>query len=639
MNFGYVRNVLSIIWLSVSSPGHAVPQADSLVVSEIMYHPNDYGELLGQDLEYLELRIGEYEVLDLSRAAFTDGIEFEFPEESVFASGQTLVLVSNTTAFQQRYPDVSVFGEYAGQLSNSGENLELSDEAGNVLLSVEYSDQAPWPALADGNGYSAVLRDESQWPSDPNDGIYWRASSAEGGSPGSEDPEPAVTGVFINEILAHTDLPEVDSIEIYNQNEEVVDLSYWYVSDDFEEPDKFQFPEGTQIEAGGYLVVTETDLGYRLDSHGDSIWLFAANSNGTLTGYRHGYDFGASDNGVTFGRTVTSDGVDSLVFLASNSLGYENGESLVGPIVISEIQYDPVSGGIEYIEIVNTSEDRVFLYDASYPENGWKIEGIGYSFASGDSLDGGELALIVGVDPSVARETFGLPETVQIFGPFEGALNNSGESISIQFPDTPDEMDDGEIYVPYIDVDKVTYLLNDSWLDPDDGWSLERRDLTVFAIEPENWKASSVQGGSPGWLQILTYENWLLEFFPSESIGLEEVSGIESDPDGDGLVNLWEYALGYDPILWDRWPQIEYEVEPGVQTCNVSVSLFPSDLELEFQLSSNLLTWMALDNEGISYSNPNLARGSRSVEVAVPLPDTGDSGQFIRLVLKLSSNE
>lgn len=68
-------------------------------------------------------------------------------------------------------------------------------------------------------------------------------------------------------------------------------------------------PSGTILPAGGSWVVNEGAFGpapdrpegFRLDSLGEGAWLFAANAAGQLLGPAHGFEFGASPNGVSFG--------------------------------------------------------------------------------------------------------------------------------------------------------------------------------------------------------------------------------------------------------------------------------------------------------------------------------------------------
>ena len=74
---------------------------------------------------------------------------------------------------------------------------------------------------------------------------------------------------------------------------------------------------------------------------------------------RHGFEFGAQVNGVSFGRYVTSDGVEHFVTQHRSTLGAANAGPKVGPVVINEIMYAPPGFGSnadtldEYIELRN----------------------------------------------------------------------------------------------------------------------------------------------------------------------------------------------------------------------------------------------------------------------------------------------
>ncbi len=159
--------------------------------------------------------------------------------------------------------------------------------------------------------------------------------------------------MFISELLANstTDVsPGMDAVEIWNADNVPVDISNWYLSDDFRTPKKYKFPPGTIIPAGGYLVVYETNFNanpalpecFGLGANGDDIYIFSADANGNLTGYYHGFDYGASEENVTFGLYFTSDGGDVFVAQLSPTLGYANSGPKVGPVVVNEIMYHPV---------------------------------------------------------------------------------------------------------------------------------------------------------------------------------------------------------------------------------------------------------------------------------------------------------
>ena len=104
--------------------------AQSLRVSESMYHPLDTGNPNDPNTEYIELTNIANQSINLNLVRFTDGIDYTFPSFELPAGGYCLV-VKDLAAFQAKYgPKLPVVGQYAGSLDNAGERIELVDAAG-----------------------------------------------------------------------------------------------------------------------------------------------------------------------------------------------------------------------------------------------------------------------------------------------------------------------------------------------------------------------------------------------------------------------------------------------------------------------------------------------------------------------------
>ena len=162
---------------------------DALRITEIMYNPRDEGAIDGDRYEFIELRNTGAAALDLSGVAFTDGIDYIFPEGFVIEPGRFAVLAADAAAFTDRYPAADPpAGVYAGNLSNSGEVVTLAAADGTAIVSVPYDDVPPWPVDADGFGPSLVPVDPAG-SADPALPSAWRASLRTDGSPGEDDVE------------------------------------------------------------------------------------------------------------------------------------------------------------------------------------------------------------------------------------------------------------------------------------------------------------------------------------------------------------------------------------------------------------------------------------------------------------------
>jgi hypothetical protein len=486
---------------------YVIQNFTDLLITEIMYHPPSTTNLDGDEFEFVELKNVASTNLELSGVRFTNGILFTFPIGTFVAPGQFVVLVSNPAAFTNKYPGARVDGVYTNRLSNGGETVALTHVTGAPIFSVNYGTRPPWPPAADGEGFSLVPVNPNFNP-DPANPLNWRASAVIGGSPGADDAPANIPRVFINEALTHTDPPQLDTIELYNPNPTNVNIGNWYLTDQRTVPQKFRFPADTTIPANGYKSFTEQDWNptppstnsFRLDSHGEQIYLYSADTNGALTGYSDGFAFGAAQNGVSFGRYVISTGEAQYPAQRANTLGAPNAGPRVGPVVINEIQYHPAPGGDEFIELKNITNAPVKLYDPLFPTNTWRLNGTGYFFPTNVDIAPNGLLLLVAIDPATFRARYGVPAGVPVFGPYPGALQGNGETLALQCPDHPDfDTNTGTIFIPYFDVDAVRFDDKAPWPTNADGSgaSLERVVSSAYGNDPINWHASA-GGPSPG---------------------------------------------------------------------------------------------------------------------------------------------
>ena len=483
---------------------------EALRITELMYHPSVDGA------EYIELQNTGASSLDISGVYFSTGITYTFPAATVLNAGEYIVLVrdDDEAAFMSMYNGVSIGGVYTGGLSNSGETITLNDPADNIFLQLTYNDSLPWAESPDGLGFSLVIKD-SAYPI--LDFSNWRASAEVGGSPNASEIDPNNPLVLITEALTHTDLPDVDAVELYNASNATIDIRGWFLTDDPDDPFQAKIPDEPSyaaIPSGGYVVVDESIFfdapgtvngnplpGFRLSSHGESIYVFSANGSEQLTGHAHGFSFGAAENGVSFGRVVTTDGKEHFVQQATETLGTANSAPQVGPLVITELHYNPLPNGVEYVEIKNTSGSTISLWDTSVggdTDNTYRIKGVGFAFDTSTTINAGETILVVNMDPLDYIVEFGDPG-VDLYGPFGNdpnqdgdSLSNGGETIRIQWPDTPDEVTTGVFFTPYIDMEVVKYNDASPWPDADNnGMSLGRTQLSGFGSEPTNWNAAA----------------------------------------------------------------------------------------------------------------------------------------------------
>ncbi|WP_169853001.1 lamin tail domain-containing protein [Anaerohalosphaera lusitana] len=489
-------------------------------ITEFMYHPTVGSGFNEEEFEYIELKnIGTQSVL-LDGMKLTDGIYYTFPQDGnlTLGAGEYIIIAKNRQAFESRYDtsDLALApGQYAGYLSNSGEKIKLEDTTNSTILEFDYSDN--WYEITDGQGYSMTIRDEDSSPLqtwDDKDG--WRPSVVPGGSPGYCDAGtlPPLDSIKINEILAHSHSDAPDWIELHNTTDEPINIGGWFISDKEAEPTRYRIALGTVIPAGGYLVLYEdqhfgnpSDPGcntpFAFSENGETAYLRSASSH-QPTGYVEQEDFGPSATGVSFGRYELSDGTHDFTAMRTQTPGQPNSYPAVGPIVISEIMYNPPDGGsydndeYEYIELTNVSGTTVVLqdYDADKMMHvPWKFtDGVEFTFPLGVSVAPGETILVVKNTSAFAERYSDV--TTQIFGPFESDTNlsNGGEDLELAMPGDIDQA--GERC--YIRVERVDYDDDSPWPDPTDGdgSSLHRVDLNSYSNDVSNWTALTPSPGN-----------------------------------------------------------------------------------------------------------------------------------------------
>ena len=152
---------------------------DEIVINEIMYHHRDPTNGQESPESWVELFNRSSNAVDLTGWRLDDGIDYSFPTGTVLAAGGYLVVASDVAYLQGLYPTVNILGNFNGRLSKSGEAVVLRDDADNPADRVEYHDDRPWPAFADGQGSSLELRDPRADNSRPE---AWAASNESGTS-------------------------------------------------------------------------------------------------------------------------------------------------------------------------------------------------------------------------------------------------------------------------------------------------------------------------------------------------------------------------------------------------------------------------------------------------------------------------
>ena len=510
--FDYQGQLIGFETVNVSTTANN-PVENSLRIVEINYNPypptaselSIVATLDNDDFEFVQVENIGTQPINTQRVSFGNGVTFRFADDSL-APGERGIVVRDQSAFELRYgTGLNVLGQFvSGALSNQGERLSLT-LSGQTFLDFSYDDDDPWPEGADGSGQSLVLIDPAGTPTqDYGDFERWRGSTEWGGVPDATPASPV--GVVINEVRSHTDAPQVDAIELFNTTGSAIAIGGWWLSDDQHDLFKYQIPSGTTISAGGYLVFDESHFNpspansgpndFALSAtNGDQVWLIDPNVGGSEPEFFvDNVVFGAASLGETLGRWPNGSG--RLDPLTTDTMGLANSAPRVGPLVISEIMFNPPHPGgvadpsqLEFAEIYNPTAQVVDLGD-------WEFNGLNFTFATGTSLGPGQTMVVVPFDPvrdlsdiSLFEAVYGLEiasSLAQYAGPYSGSLDGGGERLTLQRADARPQ---GSSTISLVVEDRVDYNDTAPWpTSPDGGGdSLHRRLSDLWAGDAASW--------------------------------------------------------------------------------------------------------------------------------------------------------
>jgi len=191
----------------------------------------------------------------------------------------------------------------------------------------------------------------------------------------------AQSDVCINEIMAANDLAVKDPqgdyddwIELFNLGGAPVSLAGFYLTDDLDDPTKWQVPAGTVLPAKGYLVIwadgdtgdAGLHAGLALNAGGDRIALYGRDGLTLLDSIR----FGPQRADVSFGRDP--DGSDNWITLTPTPGASNDGKGLP---VVEDLVFNHDRGLYDHpIEVVITTATPQaairFTLDGSTPTPG-----------------------------------------------------------------------------------------------------------------------------------------------------------------------------------------------------------------------------------------------------------------------------
>jgi hypothetical protein len=167
----------------------ALLKSGPVVINEIMYNApasadsKDWIELYNP--QSTEQKIAGWILKDNNNLH-----SFTFIAGTKINADDFLVVCADTSAFKNVHPSVkNITGNFTFGFGDS-DQVRIYTNNGILVDSVAYTNKTPWPAEADGEGYSLVLMDPEKNHSDPTN---WNRSVQFGGSPGKGNLSTDVT--------------------------------------------------------------------------------------------------------------------------------------------------------------------------------------------------------------------------------------------------------------------------------------------------------------------------------------------------------------------------------------------------------------------------------------------------------------
>ncbi len=190
-----LRDTALALVTSATTPANPTAAQQQLRITELNFNPPapSAAELLAlpgvgaSDFEWIELH-NSGASLNVGGATFTKGITFTFPAGYTIGSGARVILVANQPAFTLRHgAAATVAGTFSGNLDNSGEELEIIDPNGEVILDFRYENS--WFPPTDGGGYTLVVRSAAPDYASYGAATHWAISGTANGTPGTGDAD------------------------------------------------------------------------------------------------------------------------------------------------------------------------------------------------------------------------------------------------------------------------------------------------------------------------------------------------------------------------------------------------------------------------------------------------------------------
>ncbi len=447
----YFSRGLSLIIICLFSISKSVVGQGNyeILITEILADPTPSHGL--PEKEYMELYNNSGEIVNLKGyTLFYNTTNVDFPD-FVFAPETYLIVCRvNNVSLLESYGQIIGLSKFS--LLNGGTRLRLENPNQELVYEVNYS--SDWYADERDQGYSLELIDLNTPCKEF--GNWTSTSSEKGGTPGSINASAA--------IVSDTEGPFLVS------HEELA-------------PDLFSFSFSEKLGVDASVLESTSDLGI------ESVFFSEDNDFSILVKFSEAIPPNGLYN-VVFNAITDCSGNLSPIIMAS--IGNVDAPE-VGDILISEVLFNPISGGGDFVEVYNKSDKLLNLRGLSLSKSNslGDIEGPKTVFSSSHTIEPNGI-LCFTEDPRGLVEIY--PKVFQgnviEIDDLPAYSNSSGEVILMM----------GEEVI----LERFAYSedMHHPSIDDPDGVSLERVSFTVGTMEASNWQSASSNDNyaTPGYI-------------------------------------------------------------------------------------------------------------------------------------------
>jgi Lamin Tail Domain/Bacterial Ig-like domain len=425
-----------------------------IILTEIMADPSPQVGL--PEAEFIEIYNRSANTIDLQGWKFSDGNSVgTFPSHLLLPNHYAIICSTTSVALLSSFPNVVGISNFPS-LNNSGESLTLTTSEGLLIDSVNYS--LSWYRDEDKQegGWTLELIDTNN-PCGEDDN--WMASEDDqGGTPGQTNSvnanKPDLTG------------PKLLSVTVISPHELL--LRFDEKLEKFLSQISFQITPDIDIAASSFTnsSLREITLSLLQDLNLRQLYSLEVKDLRDCNGNAIQEAF----NQVTF----------ALPELAAQ-----------GDVLINEILFNPLPGGVDFVEVINVSSKYLNLKNwsiANYTEeqftNLQTISESDYTLAPG-----GYLALTPSI--TILKSQYLQAQEEYLLSTLLPSMNDDAGAIAI----LTDEGDPLDVF-EYMDA------FHSPMLKDKEGVSLERISLTESTMNPGNWKSANSSAGfaTPGYL-------------------------------------------------------------------------------------------------------------------------------------------